>query len=157
MMHPDHDIHSEREFPVARETLFAAFSDPAMLAKWWGPRGSVNAFDAFELRPGGAWRFVLQTSDGTAYPMIHEFIAVEAPEHVALRHLQAGHTFELDMCYDAIDDRRTRLRWRMRFEDAAEAARVRTLVAEANEQNFDRLEAALGLPSSSRPKRFSQR
>ncbi len=72
--HRDHDIHAERIFPVARETLF-----------------------------------------------------------------------------DAIDDRRTRLRWRMRFEDVAEAARVRTFVAEANEQNFDRLEAALGLPSSRAP------
>jgi hypothetical protein len=61
------------------------------------------------------------------------------------------------MCYEAIDDRRTRLRWRMRFEDAAEAARVRTFGAEANEQNFDRLEAALGLPPNSRRNRFSQR
>ena len=37
----------------------------------------------------------------------------------------------------------TRVTWRMRFDDADEAERVRRLVTEANEQNFDRLQAAL--------------
>lgn len=40
----------------------------------------------------------------------------------------------------------TRLTWRMRFERAEEAERVRGPLLEANEQNFDRLEALLGAP-----------
>lgn len=144
---PDaYEVHTARTFPVARPALFAAFADPAVLAAWWGPHGAANAFETFDLRPGGAWRFVMRGGDGTAYRMENEFLEVVAPERVALRHAQAGHEFELRMHYDALGAAGTRLRWAMRFADAAEAARVRAFVAEANEQNFDRLETALGLP-----------
>jgi hypothetical protein len=40
--------------------------------------------------------------------------------------------------------RRTRVSWRMLFESLEEARRVRAIVADANEQNFDRLAAHLG-------------
>ena len=140
------EIHSARTLPVPRRTLFAAFADPAVLATWWGPHGSVNVFETFDLRPGGMWRFIMHAADGAAHAMAQQFVEVVAPERVVLRHLQAGHEFRLEMHYDAIDVTHTRLRWCMRFESAAEAARVRAFVAEANEQNFDRLEAALGLP-----------
>jgi uncharacterized protein YndB with AHSA1/START domain len=139
-------VRTTRTFPVACASLFAAFADPAVLAAWWGPHGSVNEFETFDLRPGGAWRFVMRGADGTAYRMTNEFLDVVSPERVTLRHLQAGHEFELHMHYDALGAAHTQLRWSMRFADAAEAARVRALVAEANEQNFDRLEAVLGLP-----------
>jgi hypothetical protein len=87
----------------------------------------------------------MHAADGAAYAMTQRFDEVVAPERVVLRHLQAGHEFRLDMHYDAVDATHTRLGWCMRFDSAAEAARVRAFVAEANEQNFDRLEAALGL------------
>ena len=147
-----HEVHTARTFPVARHSLFAAFTDPARLAAWWGPHGSENVFEAFDPRPGGAWRFVMRGADGTAYRMTNEFVEVVPPERVTLRHLQAGHEFELHMHYEALGAEHTRLRWWMRFADAAEAARVRALVAEANEQNFDRLEAVLGLPPGRPPR-----
>ena len=37
----------------------------------------------------------------------------------------------------------TRLTWRMRFDSLAECEKIRTFVAGANEQNFDRLGAQL--------------
>jgi uncharacterized protein YndB with AHSA1/START domain len=147
-----HEVHTARTFPVARQSLFAAFADAAVLAAWWGPHGSVNEFEAFDLRPGGAWQSVMRAADGAAYRMTNEFLDVVEPERVTLRHLQAGHEFELHMHYDALGAAHTRLRWCMRFADAAEAARVRALVAEANEQNFDRLEAVLGLPPGREPR-----
>jgi uncharacterized protein YndB with AHSA1/START domain len=138
-------ILSARTFPVSRPTLFAAFADPTVLATWWGPQGSVNVFETFDLRTGGEWRFVMHAADGTAYPMEKRFAEVVAPARIVLQHLQAGHEFQLHMDFEEIDAATTRLSWRMRFESAAEAARVRPFVIEANEQNFDRLEAVLGL------------
>lgn len=38
---------------------------------------------------------------------------------------------------------KTRCTWRMLFESAAECAKVKRYAVEANEQNLDRLEAAL--------------
>jgi uncharacterized protein YndB with AHSA1/START domain len=138
-----HDIVSARDFPVPRATLYAAFADPARLAAWWGPRGSVNHFEIFDLRPGGAWRFVMRAAGGAEYPMNNEFVEVRPPERVVVRHLQAGHEFALRMDFEALGPGRSRLHWRMRFDSPAEAERVRALVLEANEQNFDRLAALL--------------
>ena len=142
----EHEIRSERTFPIDRPALFAAFADPAVLAAWWGPHGSVNSFETFDLRAGGRWEFVMRAADGAVYRMANRFVEVVAPERVVLRHLQAAHEFQLLLQYEAVGRGHTRLRWCMRFDSAAEAARVRAFVAEANEQNFDRLETALGLP-----------
>ena len=146
----EHEIRSVRTFPVTRRVLFSTFTNPAVLASWWGPEGSVNVFHTFELQPGGFWRFAMHTADGSEYEMVNEFLEVTAPERIVLWHPQPGHEFELQMHYAATGPTETQLSWCMRFVDAAEASRVRTFVVEANEQNFDRLEAVLGLPSARR-------
>jgi len=146
--HRDDEIRSARTFPVARAALFAAFVDPVVLAEWWGPQGSVNIFEAFDIRPGGEWRFVMQTADGIAYPMHNRFLEVVAPERIVLEHVQADHQFQIHIVFEAPDAGHTRMDWRMLFQSPAEAVRVRDFVLEANEQNFDRLEAVLGLPAS---------
>jgi uncharacterized protein YndB with AHSA1/START domain len=139
----EHEILSERVLAAPRERIFAAFADPAVLARWWGPQGSMNLFEVFEFRAGGRWEFVMRAADGTEYPMRNRFLEVAASERIVVEHIQADHGFQLHMTLDALEGGRTRLRWRMRFESAAEAARVRAFVQQANEQNFDRLEQAL--------------
>lgn len=135
----DHDIVAQRDFPVPRDVLYAAFAHPLTLARWWGPRGAVNRFEAFELYPGGEWRFVMQLPDGTEYPMHHEFVEVDTPNRVVFRHHQEGHGFRMELTFRDIGPRQSRLEWRMRFDSADEARRVRAIVAAANEQNLDRL------------------
>ncbi|HEU0053846.1 MAG TPA: SRPBCC family protein [Longimicrobium sp.] len=132
------EIVTTRVFAAPREAVFAAFADPARLARWWGPEGSANAFDAFDLRPDGEWRFVMRTPDGAEYPMHHRFVEVVPDERVVFDHLQEGHDFRMTMDF-ADADGGTRLTWRMRFASAEEGERVREFVAPANEQNFDRL------------------
>lgn len=44
----EHEILSERILDVPRGRVFEAFANPAVLARWWGPRGSVNVFHTFE-------------------------------------------------------------------------------------------------------------
>lgn len=61
---------SEREFvlehtfqaPAAK--VFAAYTDPEIVPRWWAPRGGSIRVDAMDVRPGGAWRFVQRTPDG---------------------------------------------------------------------------------------------
>ena len=144
------EIHVERTFPVAREALFAAFADPALLTQWWGPEGSVNSFEAFDLEPGGRWEFVMRAADGVSYRMTNRFLEVTPPERIIVRHDQEGHGFDLIMQYDVVDGANTRLHWCMRFDAPAEADRVRQFVLEANEQNFDRLARVLGVGRSGR-------
>jgi uncharacterized protein YndB with AHSA1/START domain len=137
-----HAIVTQRLIAVPRERVWAAFSDPHALARWWGPAGFTNAFHEFAFRPAGAWRFTMQGPDGAAYAMDHHFTEIVPPERIVVRHLQPGHDFTLTITL-AAEGANTLLTWRLLFDDPAEAEHARALVGPANEQNLDRLEAAL--------------
>ena len=138
------ELATERVLAQPREVVFAAFTDAAVLARWWGPTGATNRFEIFEPWSGGQWRFMMRTADGAEYAMEHEIVELVAPERFVVRHLQAGHDFTITASLDALGVNRTRLRWRMRFDDPEEAARVAPIVRAANEENLDRLAAVLG-------------
>ncbi|MBV9773714.1 MAG: SRPBCC family protein [Gemmatimonadetes bacterium] len=138
----DREIVSTRVFDAPRERVFRAFSDPDVLARWWGPEGFTSTFHEFDLRPGGAWRFVMHAPDGTDYPNANDFVEVVAPERIVFRHEQPVHGFRMTMTF-ADEGGATRLTWRMRFDSAEEFERVGSFVAGANEQNLDRLGAQL--------------
>ncbi|HEY0873644.1 MAG TPA: SRPBCC domain-containing protein [Vicinamibacterales bacterium] len=99
----EHEILSERVLAAPPETVFEAFAEPAVLARWWGPQGSVNLFEIFEFRAGGRWEFVMRAEDGSDCSMRQRFIEVRPPERVVVQHLQAGHDFELRRSINAAD------------------------------------------------------
>jgi hypothetical protein len=88
--------------------------------------------------------------------MTKEFVEVVPGERIVLRHIQAMHTFRMTMAF-ADEAGGTRLTWRTQFESAAEAERVRSVYPRANEENFDRLGALLGLvgPGGAAVERFA--
>ncbi|GEN07974.1 Uncharacterized conserved protein YndB, AHSA1/START domain [Myxococcus fulvus] len=139
------DIVSSRLFDTSRDRLYRAFSKAEQLSRWWGPKGSTNTFEVFDLRPGGQWRFVMQGPDGARYAMHKEFTQVIPLERVVFRHLQESHHFEMRLDF-ADEGPKTRLTWRMRFESKEELEKVRGFIEEANEQNFDRLAELLATP-----------
>lgn len=142
--HPERDIVTVRLIRAPRERVFAAWTDPAQLRRWWGPAGFSNTFHAFDPRPGGDWRFTMHGPDGTAYPNHCVFAAIRSGEQLVIDHIGEMHAFEILASFHDCGGG-TLLRFRMRFDDAAECAKVRTYAEPANEENMDRLEAVLGL------------
>lgn len=140
----DLEIVSTRVFDAPGERVFRAFSDPERLARWWGPNGFTSTFHEFDLRPGGAWRFVMHGPDGTAYENASDFIEIVSPERIVFQHLEPMHRFLMTITF-APEVGKTRLTWRMRFESAAELDRVRAYIPAANEENVDRLGAQLAM------------
>lgn len=67
---------TSRVLEAPRERVFRAFSDPAHLERWWGPKGFTNTFHEFDLRPGGNWRFVMHGPDGADFPNESVFVEV---------------------------------------------------------------------------------
>lgn len=132
------EIVSSRVFASPREYVFDAFGDPARLAQWWGPKDFTNTFYEFDLRPGGHWRLVMHGPDGANFENESVFVEVVKPERIVFQHLEPVHGFQMVMTF-AEQAGTTRLTWRMRFDSASECARVKSFVAVANEQNFDRL------------------
>ena len=138
----DREVVSTRDFSAPRDLVFKAFSDPTWLVHWWGPKGFTNTFQMFDLRPGGLWRFVMHGPDGVDYANESVFVEIVKPERIVFRHLRPIHEFQMTITF-VEQDGKTRLEWRMLFPSAAECATVKMYAVDANEQNFDRLEAQL--------------
>ncbi|HTP02795.1 MAG TPA: SRPBCC family protein [Anaerolineales bacterium] len=52
------EIVITRLFDAARERLFRALTDPALVQQWCGSPGQVNTLvDQMDVRPGGSWRW----------------------------------------------------------------------------------------------------
>ncbi|HVZ65851.1 MAG TPA: SRPBCC family protein [Lacunisphaera sp.] len=138
----DREILSARYLDWPPERVFAAFADPAQLARWWGPNGFTNDIHEFDLRPGGTWRLTMVGPDGAKFANLSRFREVAAPDRIVYQHEDARHGFRMNMTF-AADGAGTCLTWRMTFDSPDEFARVRDVVSVANEQNFDRLTAHL--------------
>src|SRR5512143_2645777 len=135
------EIVSTRLLPYPASQVFGAFTNDRVLATWWGPSGFTNTFQEFDPQPGGRWRFVMHGPDGADYPNESQFLEVSAPRRIVLRHLSRP---EFRMTITLADESGgTRITWRMLFATTEECDQVRGLAPDANEQNFDRLEAVL--------------
>jgi len=134
-------FRTSRHLNHSPAAVFAAFSDAGILASWWGPRGFTNEFEVFDFRPGGIWRFVMVGPDGSRHPNDSRFVKAEPPGAVVIRHVSAP-VFTLTVQLTAVQGG-TRIDWTQVFDDPEVAAAVRHVVEPANEQNLDRLTAAL--------------
>lgn len=137
----DRDIVTERLIDAPREQVFRAWTDPEHLARWWGPRGARTTISKFDLRPGGAWRYVMHGADGTHYRHEIAFAEIVPPGRLVLKHVSSP-LFEVTVTF-ADEGGKTRLTWCTRFASDVEFDRGTRFAVEEMVQNLDRLEAAL--------------
>lgn len=137
----DCDVITERIFDAPRERVFRAFSDPSILARWWGPDGYTNTFKVFDFEPGGLWKFTMHGPDGVNYPNESVFAEIIRPERIAFDHIQ-GTPFRAIFSF-LEQGGKTLLHWTMRFPTAEACAKMRDVVVAANDENLDRLEEQL--------------
>lgn len=137
------ELITSREFDCPRERLFDAWTDPAKLARWWGPHGFTNTFEECDVRPGGQWRFVMHGPNGVDYRNHNEFLEVEPNERIVLRHLEAPE-FTVTATFEDLGGGRAKLTFRQAFDSAAVFENVKAYAADGNEQNFDRLGTVVG-------------
>lgn len=139
---------THRQWAIQPHEVYAAISDPARLAKWWGPSGFTNQFEVFDFRPDGKWIFTMIGPDGTNYPNESVFKHIEADRQVVIQHVCQPY-FELSITLEA-NAEGTLLNWQQTFADDSVAKAVEHIVVPSNEQNLDRLAAELGLTPSSK-------
>ena len=53
----DRSIRVERTFDAPRDRVWRAYTDPTLVAQWWG-RGNKLVIEKLEVEKGGHWRFV---------------------------------------------------------------------------------------------------
>jgi uncharacterized protein YndB with AHSA1/START domain len=119
--------------------VFAAMSDAARVARWWGPAGFSNTIHLFEFRPGGKWLLTMHGPDGKDYPNESRFTRIEPDRTFEIEHL-SGHHFVLTIDLEP-QAAGTVVHWRQTFDSVEHYEQIAQFVAGANEQNLERLEA----------------
>lgn len=72
----------EREFAAPRPLVFAAFTDPRHLMRWWGPKEMSVDRQQMDLRPGGRYHYHLSGANGADVWGRFVFREIAAPERL---------------------------------------------------------------------------
>ncbi|WP_455221634.1 SRPBCC family protein [Kaarinaea lacus] len=138
----DECAHStQRTIDAPVEMVFGAFSNPDLLAQWWGPNGFTNTFKEFDLKKDGYWRFTMHGPDGKNYPNESRFIEVISNEKVVIEHF-SGHHFILTITFNSTGNT-TIVGWKQLFDTVEHYQKITEFVSQANEQNLDRLSSVV--------------
>ena len=79
----DREVVIARAFNAPRDRVFHAYTDPAAIPDWWGPKGYTTRVETMDVRPGGAWRFVQRDLEGREHGFHGEYREVVAPDRIA--------------------------------------------------------------------------
>jgi uncharacterized protein YndB with AHSA1/START domain len=79
----DTTLRLERLIPAPPEVLFALWTEPAQLLRWWAPEGYEPSVDALDTKPGGRWRTTLRRPDGSGLATSGVYRIVEPPRRLA--------------------------------------------------------------------------
>jgi len=53
-----------REFDAPKHLVYQAYTTPELVKRWWSGQRGVVTLAEIDLRVGGAWRFVMEASEG---------------------------------------------------------------------------------------------
>jgi uncharacterized protein YndB with AHSA1/START domain len=70
----------ERTFDAPRDLVWKAFTDPDLVPRWWGKRGTTTTIVEMDVRPGGTWRYVNSAPDRDDVTFYGEYLEVTPPE-----------------------------------------------------------------------------
>lgn len=76
-----HDLTLTRILDAPRALVFRVWTDPAHLARWWGPHGFTAPECRADARPGGEL-FVRMVGHGFDHAMHGKFVELVAPERI---------------------------------------------------------------------------
>jgi uncharacterized protein YndB with AHSA1/START domain len=67
------------DFAAPVDRLWAAFTEPRQLERFWGPPGYPATFTEFDLTPGGRARYHMTSPKGEEYHGVWEFLEIDGP------------------------------------------------------------------------------
>jgi uncharacterized protein YndB with AHSA1/START domain len=68
-------IRLTRDFDASRAEIFDAWTKPEHVSCWWDPTGEPLAACEIDLRPGGAFKFVIRTNPNMPFAGVYREIA----------------------------------------------------------------------------------
>jgi uncharacterized protein YndB with AHSA1/START domain len=89
-------------FRASAEFLFDAWTDPALMARWFHAKpGWTTEVVAADLRVGGAWEIVMHADDGPDCRAFGKYLAIERPRRLVFTwHANAEPDYETVVTLD---------------------------------------------------------
>ena len=75
-------LRLERVLHASRESVFAAFVEPAQLREWWGPAGFTTRSVELDAREGERYRIAMQPPAGDAFHLRGRYVEVDPPQRL---------------------------------------------------------------------------
>lgn len=86
----DTQILITREFAAPKHLVWRAYTEPALIERWWaGRRGKVTSAEV-DLRVGGTWRYVMVTPDGFEVAFHGEYREIVANDRIVTTEVYEG-------------------------------------------------------------------
>ena len=106
-MNEDATLRLERLIPMEPEPLFALWTDPVQLVKWWAPDGYEASVATLDARPAGRWRVVMRKRDGSEVATSGVYRIVDRPRRLCFTWAWEsaggvrGHETEVTVAFEA--------------------------------------------------------
>jgi uncharacterized protein YndB with AHSA1/START domain len=153
--HKSNEIKITRLYDAALADVWDAWTDPAQVALWWGPRGFTLTTHSKDLRPGGHWSYTMHGPDGTDYENTTLYHEVE--ERAKLVYDHGGHAdrppmFRVTALFSEVDGK-TQLVMTMALPTVEAAEEARKFIKKAGgNATWDRLAEYLEEESTGKQK-----
>ncbi len=109
-MSPQQSVRIERVVNAPVERVFAAFTDPEEVVRWWGPAGIETSVAEIDLAVGGRCRWVMHPEGHTA--VLHgQITELDAPHLLAMTNQWEGNPNEsvVTFRFSSVASQRTRI------------------------------------------------
>jgi uncharacterized protein YndB with AHSA1/START domain len=135
-----------REFDAPRALVFKAFTDPKLVAQWFGPRKYKTTVDKMDARPGGLWRMVQRDENGNEHGFHGVHHDVVAPERIVATFEYEGvpgHVLLQTVVFEALGEK-TRMAEQLVFQSVADRdGMVASGMAEGSDESMEQVDELL--------------
>lgn len=80
----------KREFSASLERVFTAWTDPEVLACWFGPPGFIVNRSIVDLQVGGEYDIEIQSPDGERIRHFGEYVEIDKPDKLVFTWMLDG-------------------------------------------------------------------
>lgn len=77
-------VRLTRVLRAPRERVFRAWTDPALMTRWWGPKGFNGIAAEADPRPGGAFSLEIGNPEGEVHKMAGIYTELSPPDLLCL-------------------------------------------------------------------------
>lgn len=116
-----------RELRAPRSLVYAAWTEPDHLMRWWGPHGFRVVSCELDPREGGAWRVTMRSPEGNDHTSRGRYHALTPPERLVFSFAwegqedgEPGHETLVEIDLEEVEDK-TRMVFRQAVFTSTEA------------------------------------